>query len=56
MVRAGYGVYDDTSVYQATALADGATVAALDEFERAEQRCLSADVRKRIQPMLLDYA
>src|SRR3982074_2833624 len=36
--------------------ADGPAVAALDELERAEQRCLSADPRKRVQPLLLDYS
>ena len=49
MVRAGYGIYYDTSVYPAIAIADGAAVAALEEPERAEQRRESADAGERLQ-------
>ncbi len=35
VVRAGYGVYYNTSVYQTIAIADGAAIAAFEEPERA---------------------
>ena len=37
VVRAGYGIYYDTSVYQTIAIADGAAAAAVEELERAKQ-------------------
>ena len=43
VVRAGYGIYHDTSVYQTSALATRAAGAALEKLERAEQRLLPAD-------------
>ncbi len=42
VVRAGYGIYDDTSVYQTSALAARPAGAALEEPERREQRRLPA--------------
>src|ERR1700731_2350133 len=36
--------------------ADGAAVATLDEFERAEQRRLSANTRERVQSLFRDYS
>ena len=49
LVRAGYGIYYDTSVYQTIALANGAASAALEESERAEQPGLPADAGEWIQ-------
>ena len=49
VVRAGYGVYYNTSVYQTIAHADGAAVAAFEELERANSAAGSADAGERIQ-------
>src|ERR1700692_899586 len=48
-LRRHFGLSGDCS-------ADGPAVAALDKFERAEQCRLSADARKRVQPLLRNYS
>ncbi len=55
VIRAGYGIYPDTSVYQSIVLADGAAGAALKEPERAEQRGVPADARQRIHAMFVGH-
>ena len=49
MVRAGYGVYYDTSVYQTIAMQMAQQAPLSKSLERAEQRRQSADAGERIQ-------
>ena len=53
VIRAGYGIYPDTSVYQNIVLQHGAAGAALDEPERAEQRGMPADAGQRLHTRAL---
>ena len=54
VVRAGYGIYDDTSVYQSRPAA-GPAGTALHQRERAEQPFLPPDTRQWIQPLFLHH-
>ena len=53
MIKAGYGIYPDTSVYQNIVLQHGAAGSALNELERAEQRRVPADAGQRISTRAL---
>ena len=55
VIRAGYGIYPDTSVYQNIVLQHGAAGAALKEPECAEQRGLPADAGQWIRAVLFGY-
>ena len=48
VVRAGYGIYRNTNVYQSIATAARAAAAAVEDVQRQQQRRQSADARQRL--------